>query len=81
MKKVNMLILSLSFSFLALSFVAVERVGFAQHEMGVEGLACSDLKGCLNSQSCGMRGTPNGCTLTCQDETVITCPKASEEAN
>jgi hypothetical protein len=74
MKKVQMLILGLTFSLLVLSCVAMERVGFAQ--MGTEGdLRCNDILGCKNDQGCGMKGTPNGCTLTCQDETVINCPK------
>jgi hypothetical protein len=39
--------------------------------------SCANLTGCMNKQKCGMRGTPNGCVITCQDETVITCPKGS----
>ncbi|HXQ69067.1 MAG TPA: hypothetical protein VN844_01155, partial [Pyrinomonadaceae bacterium] len=75
MKKVQMLILGLTFSLLVLSCFAIERVGVAQME--IEGLGCGDLLGCLNKQNCGMKGTPNGCVITCQDTTVITCPKAN----
>lgn len=75
MKKAQMMILGLTFSLLILSCLAMERVGFAQLD---EGLGCGDLMGCLNKQSCGMKGTPNGCVITCQDETVINCPKAGE---
>ena len=72
MKRVQMLILGLTFSLLFLSCLAMEGVGSAQ----LSDLGCGDLTGCLNKQSCGMKGTPNGCVITCQDETVITCPKA-----
>ena len=73
MKKIQMLILGLTFSLLTLSCLAIERVGSAQ--LGGD-LGCDDLLGCMNRQSCGMKGSPNGCVITCQDETVITCPKA-----
>ena len=53
--------------------VSIERVGSAQ--LGGD-LGCDDLLGCLNKQSCGMKGSNSGCVITCQDETVITCPKA-----
>jgi hypothetical protein len=77
MKKIQMLILGLSFSLLVLSCFAVERVGVAQDIEIESNLGCQDLLGCLNKQTCGMKGTPNGCVITCQDETVITCPKAN----
>jgi len=77
MKKIQMLILGLSFSLLVLSCFAVERVGVAQDIEIESDLGCGDLMGCLNRQSCGMKGTPNGCVITCQDTTVITCPKAN----
>ena len=75
MKKVQMLILGLTFSLLVLSCFAVERVGVAQIEIESD-LGCQDLLGCLNKQTCGMKGKANGCVITCQDETVISCPKA-----
>lgn len=75
MKKVQMLIMGLTFSLLALSCFAFERVSVAQIEMEGD-LGCDDLMGCLNQQSCGMKGSPNGCVITCQDETVINCPKS-----
>ena len=74
MKKIQMLVLGLTFSLLVLSCFALERIGVAQIEPESD-LGCQDLLGCLNKQTCGMRGTPNGCVITCQDETVITCPK------
>jgi hypothetical protein len=57
MKKIQMLILGLSFSLLILSCLAIERVGVAQ-DMEIESdLGCQDLLGCLNKQTCGMKGT------------------------
>jgi hypothetical protein len=76
MKKMQMLILGLTFALLVLSSLAIERVTVAQIEIDGD-LGCGDLTGCMNKQKCGMRGTPNGCVITCQDETVITCPKGS----
>ena len=61
MKKVQMLILGLTFSLLTLSCLAIERVGSAQ--LGGD-LGCDDLLGCLNRQSCGMKGSNSGCVIT-----------------
>jgi hypothetical protein len=37
-------------------------------------LGCSALSDCCNEEHCSGPGTANGCKITCQDETVITCP-------
>lgn len=45
---------------------------------GGEGdLGCNDITGCSGSASCGSSGTVAGCTITCKDNTKITCNNAS----
>jgi hypothetical protein len=71
MKKIQMLVLGLTFSLLVLSSFAVERIGVAQIEP--EAIGCQDIPGCKSMMTCGTKGTANNCHITCQDGSVIVC--------
>jgi hypothetical protein len=72
MKKIQMLVLGLTFSLLVLSCFALERIGVAQ-VVPESNFGCPDLPGCLSKMTCGSKGTANHCHITCEDTTVIVC--------
>jgi hypothetical protein len=75
MRKVNLLIGVLALSFFILCGISIEQTVSANLPGG-DGLGCDDLIGCKNTLNCGgVRGTPNGCTITCEGGGTITCPK------
>lgn len=58
---------------LALSFALMGAQAF-NLETHASDLGCAALSDCCNEEHCSGPGTANGCKITCQDETVITCP-------
>lgn len=68
MKKVHAVIFALLLSLGALSYAAAETSAQAA-------LCCNDLSNCCNDECCGGPGTVNGCALSCQGGTSITCPQ------
>lgn len=75
MKKINLLILSLTLSLTALTGVAFEQTASANLPGPIE---CGLLTGCLSHNTCSGRGTPNGCTIACADGATVTCPKGGD---
>lgn len=71
MKKTTSLIMVLLFSVLMLAGEAINASAEAA-------LCCNDLTNCCNDECCSGPGTPSGCSVACQDETNIECPKKNK---
>jgi hypothetical protein len=73
MKKSWVLIIALSLS----------AVGLADEVFNSQtvtaGLYCSQLKGCGGDAGCSISGSASGCTITCSDNTAVSCLKGLEE--
>lgn len=76
MKKINLLILSLTISLAALTGVAFEQAASAN--LPGAGLGCEHLTGCTSTAACSGRGTASGCTITCMGGGEVTCPKGTD---
>jgi hypothetical protein len=74
MKKTTSLILVLLFSALMLVGEAINAAAEAAN------LCCNDLSACCSTECCSGPGTPTGCTIDCQDETRIECPKKTKQS-
>jgi hypothetical protein len=70
MKKINVLIVGLAVMFFTLCGIVIEQTTSAQ----TQPLKCSMLSQCSSEASCGVPGTANGCSVTCQDGATMTCP-------
>ena len=76
MRKMKSILLGLTLSLLALSYIAVERVSNAQQPP--PNLTCQSIS-CPSLANCGEAGTVTGCTLNCKTPgTSVTCKSGDD---
>jgi len=73
MKRTSVLIFGLLFSAVVMTSMAL------RPQTVTAGLYCSQLKGCGGDAGCSNSGSANGCDITCSDQTIVTCPKGSDD--